>query len=131
MGWASPRARVPLGEAVGGISVPSGNVSLCSVPTTSALLYWLELPGKLKGKVDCLPKAPGQGGVETCQTPASGQAPPQVLCSSYLPDFPTFVACCVPSQPPKGTDHLATIVYDLGPQISTEGLLEGVKALVL
>lgn len=95
------------------------------------LLYWLEFPGELKGKVECLPKAPGQGEEETSQTPALGQALPQVLCSSYLPDFPTFVACCAPSQRPKGTDHLAIIVCDLGPQISTEGLIEGVKALVL
>lgn len=51
-----------MGEAVGEVLVPLGNMSLCSVPTPSALLYWLEF---LKGKADCLPKAPGREGEET------------------------------------------------------------------
>lgn len=116
----------PLGEAVGGVSVPSGNVSLCRVPTT--LLAGVSMRAEREGGVS--PKSP-RPGRETCQTPALGQALLPVLCSSYLPDFPTFVACCAPSQRPKGTDHLAIIVCDLGPQISTEGLIEGVNALVL
>jgi len=31
--------------------------------------------------------------------------------------LPPFVAFCTPSQHPKGTNHLATIVHDLGPQL--------------
>lgn len=58
----------------------------------------------------------------------------QALCGCFtalLCRSPTFVACFAPRQPPKGTEHLATMVHDPGPQTYTEGLVAGVRALTV
>lgn len=58
----------------------------------------------------------------------------QALCGCFtalLCRSPTFVACFAPSQPPKGTEHLATMVHDPRPQTYTEGLVAGVRALAV
>lgn len=76
-GWAGPRARVPLGEAVGGFS------AVC--PPPQPFSGWLKFSVELKGKrkLDDLPRVPGREGVDDLsQTSASGQALCQVLHSS-------------------------------------------------
>lgn len=60
-------------------------------------LYWLEF---LKGKADCPPKAPGREGEETLPDFCFEPTLPQGLRPSYLPDFPTLVACRARHQPP-------------------------------
>lgn len=84
MGWTSSRPRVRLGEAVGGISVPSGNV-----PTTSALLYWLARASRKAEREGGLsPKSPRPGRGGNTQTPALGQAPPRCFAALICQIFP-------------------------------------------
>uniref|UniRef100_A0A8I3PGR7 Uncharacterized protein n=1 Tax=Canis lupus familiaris TaxID=9615 RepID=A0A8I3PGR7_CANLF len=78
-------------------------------PSPQPFSNWLEFPGELKGKrkLDGHSRVPSrEGGNDISQTSALSQALCQVLHSSNLPDAP-----------PPGTDHLATIMHDLGPQL--------------
>lgn len=125
-----PQGKGPLGRGCGRVSVPSGDASRCSAPTASALLHLLEFPEGLKREADCVPRAPGRGGEGTCLRPLLGPSPVRVLHSSSLP-IPHLCGMFAPSQPPKGTEHLATMVHDPGPQTYTEGLVARVRALTV
>lgn len=117
-------------------SQPLQGASVSTVcPSPQPFSNWLEFPGELKGKrkLDGHSRVPSrEGGNDISQTSALSQALCQVLHSSNLPDAPPRPLWCILplNQYPEGTDHLATIMHDLGPQLGRKVSSRGPSLII-
>lgn len=82
-GMGQLQGKGPLGEAVGGVSVPSGNMSLCSVPTT--LLAGVSMRAEREGGVSPKSPRPGRGGnmSDSCFGPSPAPGALQLLSARF------------------------------------------------
>lgn len=122
-GWAGPRARVPLGEAVEGSLQCACRLS----PSPTGLSFQENPKGRRSWMVSQESQA-GKRGDDLSQNSALVKPCARCFTALICQISSPFVAYCTSGQHPEGTDHLATVVHDLGPQLWAERFLQEAPA---